>query len=129
LLLEAAEKKVVIATPATMVALLQVTALGWREAAYAESSQRVRELATQLVERLGVLVRHYNKMGRALEATVQAHNEGAGSIESRLLVTGRELGRVGIAHAEQLEPPGRVERPVRRLFEDPPLELPGREVA
>ncbi len=44
----------------------------------------------QLVERLGVLVRHYNKMGRALESTVQAHNEGAGSIESRLLVTGRE---------------------------------------
>jgi hypothetical protein len=39
----------------------------------------------------GVLVRHYSKMGRAREATVQAHNEGAGSIESRLLVTGREL--------------------------------------
>jgi hypothetical protein len=31
-----------------MVALLQVTALGWREAAYAESSQKVRQLATQL---------------------------------------------------------------------------------
>jgi hypothetical protein len=29
---------VVIATRATMVALLQVTALGWREAAYAEST-------------------------------------------------------------------------------------------
>jgi DNA anti-recombination protein RmuC len=54
----------VIATPATMVALLQVTALGRREAAYAESTQRVRELATQLVERLGVLVRHHNSRVR-----------------------------------------------------------------
>jgi DNA anti-recombination protein RmuC len=107
LLLEAVEKKVVIATPATMVALLQVTALGWREAAYAEGTQRVRELATQLVERLGVLIRHYNRMGRALDATVQAHNEGAGSIESRLLVTGREFGRLGIAGAQELESPGR----------------------
>ena len=105
LLLEAAEKKVVIATPATMVALLQVTALGWREAAYAESTQKVRELATQLVERLGVLVRHYNKMGRALDSTVQAHNEGAGSIETRLLVTGRELGRLGIATRRSLSRP------------------------
>jgi DNA recombination protein RmuC len=129
LLLEAAEKKVVIATPATMVALLQVTALGWREAAYAEGTQRVRELATQLVERLGVLVRHYNRMGRALEATVQAHNEGAGSIESRLLVTGRELGTLGISHAERLEPPQGVERPVRRLTVQDRPELPGREAA
>jgi DNA recombination protein RmuC len=125
LLLEAAEKKVVIATPATMVALLQVTALGWREAAYAESTQRVRELATQLVERLGVLVRHYNKMGTALDATVRAHNEGAGSIESRLLVTGRELGRLGISHAEELESPQRIERPVRQLPEQDQTGVPG----
>jgi DNA recombination protein RmuC len=101
---------VVIATPATMVALLQVTALGRREAAYAKSTQRVRELATQLVERLGVLVRHYNKMGRALEAAVQAHNDGAGSIESRLPVTGRELGWLGIARADERELLRRVER-------------------
>ena len=129
LLLEAAEKKVVIATPATMVALLQVTALGWREAAYAEGTQRVRELATQLVERLGVLVRHYNKMGRALESTVQAHNEGTSSIESRLLVTGRELGQLGIAGAEELERPVRVGRSVRQLSEEAGKELPGREAA
>jgi DNA recombination protein RmuC len=112
-----------------MVALLQVTALGWREAAYAESTQRVRELATQLVERLGVLVRHYNKMGRALEATVQAHNEGAGSIESRVLVTGRELGRLGVAGARDLESLRRVERPARRLTVQDRPELPGSEAA
>lgn len=38
--------------------------------------------------------------GRALESAVLAHNEGAGSIESRLLVTGRELGRLGIGAGE-----------------------------
>jgi DNA recombination protein RmuC len=119
---------VVIATLATMVALLQVTALGWREAADAESTQRVRELATQLVERLGVLVRHYNKMGRALEATVQAH-EGAGSIESRVLVTGHELGRLGLAGARDLESLRRVERPARRLTVQDRPELPGSEAA
>jgi DNA recombination protein RmuC len=129
LLLETAEKKVVIATPATMVALLQVTALGWREVACAEGTQRVMELATQLVERLGILVRHYNKMGRALEATVQSHNEGAGSIESRLLATGRELGRLGIAQTEELQPPRRVDRPVRRLPDQERPGLPGSEAA
>jgi DNA recombination protein RmuC len=129
LLLEAADKKVVIATPATMVALLQVTALGWREAAYAEGTQRVRVLATQLVERLGVLIRHHNKMTRSLESTVQAHNEGARSIESRLLVTARELGRHGIARAEKLERPEQVESPVRPALEDAPARLPGSEAA
>jgi hypothetical protein len=76
-----------------------------------------------------VLVRHYNKMGRALESTVQAHNEGAGSIESRLLVTGRELGRLGIARGSELDQPERVERPVRRLPDDQVAELPGSEAA
>jgi DNA anti-recombination protein RmuC len=109
--------------------LLQVAALGWREAAYAVSSQKVRQLATQLVERLGVLVRHYNKMGRALEATVQAHNEGAGSIESRLLVTGRELGGLGIAGAEELEQPKQGGRSARQLSEEAGKELPGRKAA
>ena len=129
LLLEAADKKVVIATPSTMVALLQVTALGWREAAYAEGTQRVRMLATQLVERLGVLIRHHNKMTRSLESTVQAHNEGARSIESRLLVTARELGRNGIAQAEKLERPQEVESPVRPVPEDSPARLPDSDAA
>jgi hypothetical protein len=44
------------------------------------------------------------------------------------LVTGRELGRLGIAGAQELESPGRVERPVRELPEDG-SEHPGREAA
>jgi hypothetical protein len=48
-------------------------------------------------------------MGRALETVVQAHNEGAGSIGSRLLVTGPAMSasrahRRGIAGAPL--PPG-----------------------
>ena len=127
LLLEAAEKKVVISTPATMVALLQVVALGWREASYAENTQRVRELATDLVKRLGVLVRHFNKMGRSLESTVQAHNEGARSIDSRLLVTARELDQYGIAGAGELEAPHRVDSTVRTVSNGQQASLPASE--
>jgi hypothetical protein len=68
-------------------------------------------------------------MGRALESAVEAHNESAGSIESRPLVTGRELGRLGIAGARELEPPRRVERPARRLPEEGRAERPRREAA
>jgi hypothetical protein len=68
-------------------------------------------------------------VGRALESAVLAHNEGAGSIESRLLITGRELGRLGIAGAQELESPGRVERPVRGLPEERDSERPRREAA
>ena len=47
LLEDAARDRVVIATPATMVALLQAVGLAWREATLSERAERVRELESR----------------------------------------------------------------------------------
>ena len=94
---DAARQKVVIATPATMVALLQVVALGWREHALSENAAQVRELATELIGRLGVFTGHLGKVGKALEQAARAHNQAVGSLESRVLVTARKFDGLGIA--------------------------------
>ena len=94
---DAARQKVVIATPATMLALLQVVALGWREHALSENAEQVRELATELIDRLGVFTGHVGKVGKALEQAAKAHNQAVGSLESRVLVTARKFDALGIA--------------------------------
>ena len=94
---DAARQKVVIATPATMLALLQVVALGWREHALSENAEQVRELATELIGRLGVFTGHLGKVGKALEQAAKAHNQAVGSLESRVLVTARKFDALGIA--------------------------------
>ena len=94
---DAARQKVVIATPATMLALLQVVQLGWREHALSENAEQVRELATELIGRLGVFMGHLGKVGKALEQAAKAHNQAVGSLESRVLVTARKFDGLGIA--------------------------------
>jgi DNA recombination protein RmuC len=100
---DAARQKVVIATPATMLALLQVVQLGWREHALSENAAQVRELATELIGRLGVFTRHLGKVGKALEQAARAHNQAVGSLESRVLVTAGKFDGLGI--------PGEVRAP------------------
>ena len=93
---DAARQKVVIATPATMLALLQIVQLGWREHALSESAEQVRELATELIGRLGIFTGHLGKVGKALEQAATAHNQAVGSLESRVLVTARKFDALGI---------------------------------
>jgi DNA recombination protein RmuC len=100
---DAARQKVVIVTPATMLALLQVVQLGWREHALSENATQVRELARELIGRLGVFTAHLGKVGKALEQAARAHNQAVGSLESRVLVTARKFDGLGIA-GEVAEP-------------------------
>jgi DNA recombination protein RmuC len=113
LLEDAARMRVVIATPSTMLALLQVVALGWREASVSEHAERIRGLAAELVSRLGGVAGHLAKQGAALEQAVNAHNLAVGSFESRLLVSARRIGELGVHEATRIEPPAGVSTVVR----------------
>jgi DNA recombination protein RmuC len=96
-----------------MLALLQVVALGWREATMSEHAERIRVLAEELVGRLANVAGHLTRQGRALEAAVQAHNSAIGSFESRVLVSARRIGELGVAGAGGLEEPPGVASSVR----------------
>ena len=63
LLEDAARERVVIATPATMVALLQAVGLAWREATLSERAERVRQLAVELCRRIAKFAEHLSNSG------------------------------------------------------------------
>lgn len=100
---EAAKANVVIATPATLIASLQAIRLIWREKALSENAEEVRKHATQIAERLGVLSGHLSKVGANLNSAVGAFNNAVTSYESRLLVTAKNLKKLGIEKAGSLE--------------------------
>ena len=113
LLSDAVERRVMIATPVTMAALLQLIALGWREEAIGKSAEEVRKLGVELCKRIETFSSHLAKESRGLAAAVEAHNAAVGSFERRLLPTVRRIGEHGIAAAERVEAPPVVERAVR----------------
>ncbi|MEN3282434.1 MAG: recombination protein RmuC [Solirubrobacteraceae bacterium] len=113
LLDDAARQGVVIATPCTLVALLQVVALAWREEAVSEHAEKIRGLGVELCRRVGVFSDRLAATSKGLEATVRSHNATIASFEGRLLVTARRMAQLGIANGE-IDGPARVTRVVQQ---------------
>ncbi|MGI9155474.1 MAG: DNA recombination protein RmuC [Marmoricola sp.] len=110
----AAEKHVILATPTTLIALLRTVAMGWSHATLAERTREIHDLGRDLHQRLGLMGTHLDRLGRSLKASVEAYNRTVGSLESRVLVTARQFGRLGVTE-EPLSAPDAVEEAPRPL--------------
>ncbi len=93
----AMRRHVVLASPATLLALLRTVAYTWRQDALAEGARELLDLGQQLYDRLGSLGRHAEALGGALRRSVESYNALIGSLESRVLVTARRMSDLGLA--------------------------------
>ncbi len=112
LLQDALANQVIIATPTTFIGLLLTAHYGWRQEQVAENAQRISDLGRQLYERLGVFVDHLNKMGKALENSVDMFNKTVGSLETRVLPAARRFTELdsGVKPLPSLTPVPQVPR-------------------
>ncbi|WP_131745422.1 DNA recombination protein RmuC [Frankia sp. Cppng1_Ct_nod] len=114
LLEHAAAKKVVIATPTTLIAMLRTVAHAWTQEALTTRTREIFELGRDLYTRLGTLGEHMDRLGRSLGKAVTDFNATVGSLESRVLVPARRLAAMEVVE-DVLAAPSRVEAGVRAL--------------
>ena len=125
----AATRQVVLATPTTLIALLRTVAHGWTHEALTERAEEIHGLARELHGRLGTLSGHLDLVGRSLNTATEHYNRAMGSLETRVLVTARRFGDLGV-QVDDLDSPRRVELravergPSRRAAPDDPDERP-----
>ena len=101
------EKRVLLATPTTLIAVLYSIAQGWRERDFSENAARIRELGKELYERLSAVHGKIGVMGSKLKDAVDAYNATIWNLESRVFVTARrfrELQSSSVPPLEELEP-------------------------
>ncbi|HZC27544.1 MAG TPA: DNA recombination protein RmuC, partial [Actinopolymorphaceae bacterium] len=110
----AAERRVILATPSTLIALLRTVAYAWTEQALTHHAREVFELGRELYQRLGRMGRHLDRVGRSLAGAVGSYNEAVGSMETRVLVTARRLHELGVT-GDELPGPAPVDQAVRPL--------------
>ncbi|HEY2438894.1 MAG TPA: DNA recombination protein RmuC [Solirubrobacteraceae bacterium] len=101
---DAMARRVLIATPTILLALLHSVAYGWQQERVAESAQEISELGRELHTRLVKLSTLMGKLGTRLNSAVTAYNETIGSYESRVLPSARRFADHG-AVAEGTELP------------------------
>jgi DNA recombination protein RmuC len=81
---DALEKKVIVATPSTLLALLRTVALHWKSAHLAENAEKIGREAGEFLSRMSTFIGHFSALGEKLDASVKAYNKALGSVESRL---------------------------------------------
>lgn len=102
---DALAKKVVIATPVTLISVLKGIAYGWNQERLADNAEHIRKVACEFYERIQNVYQVYSETGRQLEKTVETYNRSVGSWDARLLPSLRKLRDLGIAAADA-EPQG-----------------------
>ncbi|MGP5625190.1 DNA recombination protein RmuC [Brachybacterium alimentarium] len=96
LLDDAFGKDVVVASPATLMALLRTVAHTWRTDALNRDAREVLDTGRELHHRLGTFTSHLGKVGRSLDSSVAAFNDAVGSLQTRVMVTARRFEDVGL---------------------------------
>jgi DNA recombination protein RmuC len=106
------DRRVIPSGPITLIALLKAIAYGWRQERIAENAWEIRELGRELHDRVIAFTEHFTTIGRALTHAVEAYNDGAGSLERRVLAQARRFKELGaISPSEELRELPRVGAP------------------
>lgn len=98
----ATSRRVILATPSSLIATLLAVAYGWRQEQVARNAQQISELGRELHERLRLLVEHVAAVGDGLEKAVRSYNKAVGSFETRVLVSARRFKELGAAGGDEL---------------------------
>ena len=101
-------RNVVIATPTTLISLLKVVALGWREEQLADNAKKIQDLGQELHKRVATLTRHLDNLGKAVGKTVEHYNKFVGSYESQVMVQTRKFQELGADSPKELPAEGEL---------------------
>jgi DNA recombination protein RmuC len=118
------QQKVLLASPITLIALLTTVAQSWRHEALTENYREVARLGKEFYERLATFADRFDDLRKRLDGAVQAYNEAAGSLESRVLVSARRLRDLDVTTAAELPLADPIERVPRVLKQVGLMGLP-----
>lgn len=88
------QKRVAIATPASLIALLWTVSSAWQQDRLSQKTKEILHVGKEMMKRLRKLVDHYNKVGMRLSQATQAYNESVGSFKHRVAPKGREFAKL-----------------------------------
>jgi DNA recombination protein RmuC len=118
---DAIDKRVVLASPTTLIALLRAIAYGWKQQIVAENAERITEVGKELYDRVVKFAEYLTEIAKGLERANKAYNNAVASFDSRLIPSARKFREMGVGSADvpQAEPIETFPRPL--------LSTPGSE--
>jgi DNA recombination protein RmuC len=95
LIVWAAEKRILLATPASLIALLRSVSVSWQQHSQTENAQKIAESAQEFYARVVKFTEHFEKIRAGLERANSAFNDAAASFQTRVRPAGERLAELG----------------------------------
>lgn len=101
LIVWAATKHILLATPASLIALLRSVSVSWQQYAQTENTRAIAEAARELYERVATFTDHFENIHDGLEKASEAFNKSVGSYERMVRPAGERIQKLGVAVGEK----------------------------
>ncbi len=111
---KAMDKNVFIADEQTLFAALRIINLTWKQIALAQNHEQVYELANEMLNRVGLFLKEYNNIGKALNTASKCYEDGRKKLRPEgqsILQTCSKLQKLGARESDKnpLNLPAEVE--------------------
>jgi DNA recombination protein RmuC len=120
---QAANQRVIIATPMSLLALLKAISSGWTQQSLAKNAEDIQQIGRELYDRLATMIEHLEGVGRNIKLAADSYDRFVGSLEQKVLPGARRFKELGVSSAKQIEAPDLLGVSVRRVSKS---ELTGR---
>jgi len=94
LIIWAAEKRILLATPASLIALLRSVSVSWQQHAQTENAAAIAEAAQELFTRVCKFTEHFDRIREGLLKANEAFNGAVGSYERMVRPAGERIQKL-----------------------------------
>ncbi len=98
----AISKRVVLASPTSLVAVLRPVAITWVQVENAAAASEIVKMGQELYSRLSTMASHAAKLGKSIQATTSNYNSFVSSLESRVLAQARRFDKLDASELPEI---------------------------
>ncbi len=95
LMIWAQNKRIIVATPSSLIAILRSVSVSWQQQAQTENAREIAEAAQELFSRIAKFTEHFEKIRSGLERANSSFNDAVASYQSRVRPAGEKLNELG----------------------------------
>lgn len=109
------QRKVLIASPLTLIALLRSASFGWKQERLTINAEEISRLGKALHESVATMAEHLEDLRKRMDGTFSTFNKLVGSFENNVLIKARrfrELGAGSVKEVPVVEPLETVARKI-----------------
>jgi len=113
LLQEAKDAGVYLANPMTVLNMAHIAAYVLADERVRQNAQEIKNLGSELYERLRMFGEHFTSVGQNLRQSVDSYNKALTWIDRNVMPTARKMQLLGTAKGKTLQAPSQIDKSVK----------------